>query len=93
MRYGATGLAGSGRSREPSMTNATYYRYLRVPMVTLVYSEQDWSRPVVREQVVGLLGDVEAIILPDTGHFLRSGTFTDVSQILLRRAHHVELTE
>jgi hypothetical protein len=60
--------------------------------VTVVYSEQDRSRPAVREQVVSLLGDVETITVPDTGHFRRSGTLTDVAQILLQRAHYVELT-
>jgi pimeloyl-ACP methyl ester carboxylesterase len=44
------------------------YRDVSVP-VTLVYSDQDWSRPAEREHVVGLLADVERITLPDTGHF------------------------
>jgi pimeloyl-ACP methyl ester carboxylesterase len=44
------------------------YPDVKVP-ATLVYSEQDWSRPAEREQVAGLLGDVETIILPNIGHF------------------------
>ena len=67
-------------------TSDTPHSYIRIPTLTLVYSEQDWSRPAVREQVASLLGDVETITLPDTGHFSALERSTDVAQILLRRA-------
>jgi pimeloyl-ACP methyl ester carboxylesterase len=37
--------------------------------VTLVYSEQDWSRPQERDYTASLLADVRRITLPDVGHF------------------------
>ncbi len=49
------------------------YRDVSVP-VTLVYSDQDWSRPAEREYVASLLAEVERMTLPDTGHFSASGT-------------------
>jgi pimeloyl-ACP methyl ester carboxylesterase len=44
------------------------YAHIAVP-VTLVYSEQDWSRPAERDLVAGLLSEVQRFTLPDTGHF------------------------
>ena len=52
--------------------------------VTLVYSDKDWSRPTERGQVAGLLGGVETITLPDTGHFSALERPGEVAQILLR---------
>jgi pimeloyl-ACP methyl ester carboxylesterase len=61
------------------------YADIAVP-VTLVYSEQDWSRPAERDQVASLLVDVQRITLPDTGHFSALERPADMAHILLQRA-------
>jgi pimeloyl-ACP methyl ester carboxylesterase len=53
--------------------------------VTLVYSEQDWSRPKERDHVASLLADVQRITLPDTGHFSALERPNDFARILLAR--------
>jgi pimeloyl-ACP methyl ester carboxylesterase len=54
-------LKGFDRARE---------RYPRVSApVTLVYSENDWSRPAERDRVANALADVHRITVPRTGHF------------------------
>jgi pimeloyl-ACP methyl ester carboxylesterase len=59
------------------------YRDVAVP-VTLVYSDQDWSRPAEREHVASLLTEVERITLPDTGHFSALERPNEVARILRR---------
>jgi pimeloyl-ACP methyl ester carboxylesterase len=60
------------------------YRDVQVP-VTLVYSEDDWSRPAERDQVASLLSEVERITLPDTGHFSALERPDDFARILLQQ--------
>jgi pimeloyl-ACP methyl ester carboxylesterase len=59
------------------------YGDVAVP-VTLVYSDQDWSRPAERDYVAGLLTEVERITLPDTGHFSALERPNEVARILRR---------
>jgi pimeloyl-ACP methyl ester carboxylesterase len=61
------------------------YRDVAVP-VTLVYSDQDWSRPAEREHIASLLTEVERITLPDTGHFSALERPNEVARILTQRA-------
>jgi pimeloyl-ACP methyl ester carboxylesterase len=59
------------------------YRDVSVP-VTLVYSDQDWSRPAEREHVAGLLTEVERITPSGTGHFSALERPNEVARILRR---------
>jgi len=59
------------------------YRDLSVP-VTLVYSDQDWSRPAEREHVASLLTEVARITLPHTGHFSALERPNEMARILRR---------
>jgi len=89
-------LRSSGRRKGyPHVARAVYrslngfvaarerYRDVAVP-VTLVYSEQDWSRPPEREHVAGLLAEVSRITLPNTGHFSALERPNEVARILRR---------
>jgi pimeloyl-ACP methyl ester carboxylesterase len=68
-------LKGFDRARE---------RYSQVSApVTLVYSEDDWSRPAERDRVANALTDVQHITLPRTGHFSALERPDDMARILL----------
>lgn len=60
------------------------YPLVSVP-VTLVYSEDDWSRVHEREQVARQL-QVEAVTLPGVGHFSALERPADMVRILRRVA-------
>jgi pimeloyl-ACP methyl ester carboxylesterase len=89
-------LRKSGRRKGYSRVARAVYRSLRgfvdarhryrdvVVPVTLVYSDKDWSRPVEREHVAGLLTQVERITLPDTGHFSALERPNEMVRILRR---------
>ncbi len=89
-------LRRSGRRRGYSRVSRAIYRSLKgfaeardryhdvsVP-VTLVYSDQDWSRAAERDRVAALLAEVERITLPDTGHFSAMEKPNEVARILRR---------
>lgn len=61
------------------------YADVAVP-VTLVYSEHDWSRPQEREHVAGLLGDINWLTLPATGHFSALERPSDMARVLQQGA-------
>jgi pimeloyl-ACP methyl ester carboxylesterase len=68
-------LKGFGKAKDR-------YPDVQVP-VTLVYSEHDWSRHAERDQVAGLLSEVERITLPNTGHFSALERPAEMARILL----------
>ncbi|KOV98526.1 alpha/beta hydrolase [Streptomyces sp. NRRL B-1140] len=71
-------LRGFDRARE---------RYPRVSApVTLVYSENDWSRPAERDRVASALADVHRITVPRTGHFSALERPDEMARILLDAA-------
>ncbi|MEU0941263.1 alpha/beta hydrolase [Streptomyces canus] len=71
-------LRGFDRARE---------RYPRVSApVTLVYSENDWSRPAERDRVANALTDVHRITVPRTGHFSALERPDEMARILLDAA-------
>ena len=67
-------LKGFDRARE---------RYPRVSApVTLVYSENDWSKPAERDRVANALADVQRITVPRTGHFSAMERPDEMARIL-----------
>ncbi|MET7479115.1 alpha/beta hydrolase [Streptomyces sp. NPDC005648] len=71
-------LKGFDRARE---------RYPRVSApVTLVYSENDWSRPAERDRVANALTDVHRVTVPRTGHFSALERPAEMARILLDAA-------
>jgi len=71
-------LEGFDRARE---------RYPRVSTpVTLVYSENDWSRPAERDRVAQALANVHRITVPHTGHFSALERPDTMARILLEAA-------
>ena len=67
-------LKGFDRARE---------RYPRVSApVTLVYSENDWSKSAERDRVANALADVQRITVPRTGHFSAMERPDEMARIL-----------
>ncbi|HEY6638014.1 MAG TPA: alpha/beta fold hydrolase [Solirubrobacterales bacterium] len=58
------------------------YAGIHVP-VTLVYGDQDWSRPSDRQANIESVPGTNDIVLRDTGHFAALEAPDDVAQILL----------
>jgi pimeloyl-ACP methyl ester carboxylesterase len=91
-------LLRSGRRKGYSSVARAIYRNLkgfnrarrRYPEVsapvTLVYSENDWSREAERDQVASSLADIHRITLPRTGHFSALERPDDVARILVDAA-------
>ena len=62
------------------------YNTVRVP-VTLVYGEQDWSRPHEREARRKLIPDVEFVSLPAAGHFSALEVPTRIADVIAANAN------
>jgi pimeloyl-ACP methyl ester carboxylesterase len=61
------------------------HRYTEiVAPVSLVYSQNDWSRPAEREYVANLLGGIRWTTIADTGHFSALEHPTNMAHILLQ---------
>ena len=60
------------------------YAGIEVP-VTLVYGDDDWSRPSDRQANIEAVPGARHIALPDTGHFAALEAPQDVARILLDR--------
>jgi pimeloyl-ACP methyl ester carboxylesterase len=71
-------LKGFDRARER-------YPHVSAP-VTLVYSENDWSKPAERDRVANALTDVHRITVPRTGHFSALERPDEMARILLDAA-------
>jgi pimeloyl-ACP methyl ester carboxylesterase len=64
--------------------NRARRRYVHVSApTTLVYSENDWSRPAERDQVASSLADVQRVTRPRTGHFSALERPDDMARICL----------
>jgi pimeloyl-ACP methyl ester carboxylesterase len=55
--------------------------------VTLVYGDEDWSRPSDRQANIEAVPGARDIVLRETGHFAALERPDDVAQILLDDAH------
>jgi pimeloyl-ACP methyl ester carboxylesterase len=59
-------------------------RYARIDVpVTLVYGDEDWSRPSDRQANIDVVPGARDIVLHDTGHFAALEAPDDVARILL----------
>jgi pimeloyl-ACP methyl ester carboxylesterase len=61
------------------------YARVKVP-VTVVYGDQDWSRPAEREDTLARLRGASSISLPETGHFAALEHPDRIAEILHARA-------
>jgi pimeloyl-ACP methyl ester carboxylesterase len=59
---------------------------INVP-VTLVYGDEDWSRPSDRQANIESVPGARDLVLPETGHFAALERPDDVARILLDDAH------
>jgi pimeloyl-ACP methyl ester carboxylesterase len=70
------------RNLESLIAARERYPHINVP-VTLVYGDEDWSRPSDREANIELVPGVRDIVLRETGHFAALERPDDVVRILL----------
>jgi len=70
------------RNLESLIAARARYAGIGVP-VTLVYGDQDWSRPSDRQANIETIPGARPIALPDTGHFAALEAPQDVARILL----------
>jgi pimeloyl-ACP methyl ester carboxylesterase len=72
------------RNLESLIAARERYARINVP-VTLVYGDEDWSRPSDRQANIESVPGARDFVLRDTGHFAALEAPGDVAQILLRR--------
>ncbi len=70
------------RNLESLIAARVRYAGISVP-VTLIYSDEDWSRPSDRQANIGTIPRARHLELPDTGHFAALEAPQDVARILL----------
>ena len=70
------------RNLESLIAARERYARINVP-VTLVYGDEDWSRPSDRQANIGAVPGARDIALRDTGHFAALEAPADVARILL----------
>jgi pimeloyl-ACP methyl ester carboxylesterase len=59
-------------------------RYARIEVpVTLVYGDEDWSRPSDRQANIAAVPGTRDVVLPETGHFTALEAPEDVARIPL----------
>jgi pimeloyl-ACP methyl ester carboxylesterase len=70
------------RNLESLIAARERYARINVP-VTLVYGDEDWSRPSDRQANIESVPGARDIVLRDTGHFAALEAPDDVARILL----------
>ena len=75
---------GPGDLPQPGSLIAARDRYARINVpVTLVYGDEDWSRPSDRQANVEFVPGARDIVLRNRGHFTALEAPDDVARILL----------
>ena len=74
------------RNLESLMAARERYARINVP-VTLVYGDEDWSRPSDREANIASVPGARDLVLRETGHFAALERPDDVARILLDDTH------
>ena len=73
--------------RNPESLIAARERYARINVpVTLVYGDEDWSRPSDRQANIESVPGARGLVLPETGHFAALERPENVARILLEDA-------
>jgi pimeloyl-ACP methyl ester carboxylesterase len=74
------------RNLESLIAARERYARINVP-VTLVYGDEDWSRPSDRQANIESVPGARDLVLPQTGHFAALEAPEEVARILLDDAH------